>query len=281
VNVASRPSTRASKLPVTQLVFVSRGVFLRRRRACVLFGVSFLGGYSPKRLPGDTAWFTSPPTGWGWLGVLSQRSCRWHRHLPALNSLGIRLAPWIEEDDVADDDIQTAVMRWDPATLYARRALRLVRGELVRRRVGGSRPGRRLYLPCEFDPGAYAVCETTSVWTGSRRSMARSRLRIAFVNDDGPTCGALLGAPGPLSVARLNDRQGCQNALVGTAWYMRMAETKAKDAQNHITLHNALVEHMWAESASRVSPDVRLSDVGWLRRGVRGAEVEGRRAGRP
>jgi len=45
-----------------------------RRRACVLFGVSFRGGYSPTGLPGDTAWLAFPPTGWGWLGVLSQCS---------------------------------------------------------------------------------------------------------------------------------------------------------------------------------------------------------------
>jgi len=42
-----------------------------RRRACVLFGVSFRGGYSPTGLPGDTAWLAFPSTGWGWLGVLS------------------------------------------------------------------------------------------------------------------------------------------------------------------------------------------------------------------
>ena len=41
------------------------------RRACVLFGVSFRGGYSPTGLPGDTAWLAFPRTGWGWLGVLS------------------------------------------------------------------------------------------------------------------------------------------------------------------------------------------------------------------
>jgi len=46
--------------------------FPGRRRACVLFGVSFRGGYSPKGLPGDTAWLAFPPTGWCWLGVLSQ-----------------------------------------------------------------------------------------------------------------------------------------------------------------------------------------------------------------
>ena len=43
-----------------------------RRRACVLFGVSVRGGYSPTGLPGNTAWLAFPPTGWGWLGVLSQ-----------------------------------------------------------------------------------------------------------------------------------------------------------------------------------------------------------------
>ena len=42
-----------------------------RRRACVLFGVSFRGGYSPTGPPSDTAWLAFPPTGWGWLGVLS------------------------------------------------------------------------------------------------------------------------------------------------------------------------------------------------------------------
>jgi len=44
-----------------------------RRRACVLFGVSFQGGYSPTGLPGDTLWLALPPTGWGGLSVLSQK----------------------------------------------------------------------------------------------------------------------------------------------------------------------------------------------------------------
>ena len=43
-----------------------------RRGACVLFGVSFRGGYSPTGLPGDTVWLALPPTGWGGLSVLSQ-----------------------------------------------------------------------------------------------------------------------------------------------------------------------------------------------------------------
>jgi len=43
-----------------------------RRRACVLFGVSFRGGYSPTGLPGATVLLALPPTGWGGLSVLSQ-----------------------------------------------------------------------------------------------------------------------------------------------------------------------------------------------------------------
>jgi len=42
-----------------------------RRRACVLFGVFFRGGYSPTGLPGDKAWLSFPRTGRGRLGVLS------------------------------------------------------------------------------------------------------------------------------------------------------------------------------------------------------------------
>jgi len=42
-----------------------------RRRACVLFGVFFRGGYSPTGLPGDTVWLALPPTGWGGLSVWS------------------------------------------------------------------------------------------------------------------------------------------------------------------------------------------------------------------
>jgi len=53
-----------------------------QRRACVLFGVSFWGGYSPAGLPGDPVLLAFPPTGWGWLGVLSHhggRGCRGQR----------------------------------------------------------------------------------------------------------------------------------------------------------------------------------------------------------
>jgi len=43
-----------------------------RRRACVLFGVFFRGGYSLTGLPDDTVWLALPPTGRGGLSVLSQ-----------------------------------------------------------------------------------------------------------------------------------------------------------------------------------------------------------------
>ena len=42
-----------------------------RRHACVLFGVSFRGGYYPSGGPGETASLGFPPTEWGSLGVLS------------------------------------------------------------------------------------------------------------------------------------------------------------------------------------------------------------------
>jgi len=53
-------------------LYLPLGAFSRgRRRAYVLLGVFFRGGYSPTGLPGDTAWLAFPPTGWGWQGVLS------------------------------------------------------------------------------------------------------------------------------------------------------------------------------------------------------------------
>jgi len=45
-----------------------------RRRACVLFEVSFQGEYSPTGLPGDTVWLALPPTGRGGLSVLSHHA---------------------------------------------------------------------------------------------------------------------------------------------------------------------------------------------------------------
>jgi len=45
---------------------------LGRRRAFVLFLVSFRGGYSPPGLPNETVWSAFPRTKWGWLGVLAR-----------------------------------------------------------------------------------------------------------------------------------------------------------------------------------------------------------------
>jgi len=42
-----------------------------RRRACVLFGDFFRGGYFPTELPGDTVPLALPPTEWGGLSVKS------------------------------------------------------------------------------------------------------------------------------------------------------------------------------------------------------------------
>jgi len=73
VSDASRPSPRASKLPVEQLVFVARGAF-SWSTPCVCALRGFLPGrVSPTGLPGDTVWLALPPTGWGGLSVLSQR----------------------------------------------------------------------------------------------------------------------------------------------------------------------------------------------------------------
>jgi len=49
-----------------------------RGRACVLFRVSFRGGYSLTGLPGETNRLAFPPTGWRFLGVFSQKK---HSHL--------------------------------------------------------------------------------------------------------------------------------------------------------------------------------------------------------
>jgi len=48
--------------------------FPGRRRACVLFGVFFRGGYSPTGLPGDTVWLALPPTAWNGLSVISHKA---------------------------------------------------------------------------------------------------------------------------------------------------------------------------------------------------------------
>jgi len=64
-----------------------------RRRACVLFGVFFRGGYSPTGLPGDTVWLALPSTGWGGLSVLSQLCRRTPRQRSAPFLGGYMLSP--------------------------------------------------------------------------------------------------------------------------------------------------------------------------------------------
>ena len=61
------------------------------------------------------------------------------------------------DDNVADDDLQMAVVLGARANLSVRRALLSVREGRVRKRVGGSRPGRRPNRPRDFDLGAYAI----------------------------------------------------------------------------------------------------------------------------
>jgi len=66
VSVASRPSTRASKLPVTQLVFVARGVS-PRSTPCVCALRGFLpGGVFPDRTTRYYGLACLPPNWVGW-----------------------------------------------------------------------------------------------------------------------------------------------------------------------------------------------------------------------
>jgi len=71
VSVTSRPSTRASNVLSHNSCLSLWASSPGRRRACVLFGVFFRGGYPPTGLLGDTAWLAFPRTLWGWLGMLS------------------------------------------------------------------------------------------------------------------------------------------------------------------------------------------------------------------
>jgi len=68
VSVASRPSTRASKLPVTQLVFVAWGAF-PRSTPCVCAHRGFLPGrVFPDRTTWRHGWARPPPNWVGWTG---------------------------------------------------------------------------------------------------------------------------------------------------------------------------------------------------------------------
>ena len=66
MSVASRPSTRASKLPVTQLVFVARGSFLRST-PCVCALRGFLPGRVFSEMTTRRHGLARPPPNWvGW-----------------------------------------------------------------------------------------------------------------------------------------------------------------------------------------------------------------------
>jgi len=66
VSVASRPWTRASKLPVTQLVFVAQGAFPRSTPCvCALWGF-FLGLLFPDRTTRRHGLARLPPFWVGW-----------------------------------------------------------------------------------------------------------------------------------------------------------------------------------------------------------------------
>jgi len=61
------------------------------------------------------------------------------------------------DDDVAEDELQMAVVLDARATLSVRRALLSVRAGRLRKRIEGSRPGRRLNRPLDFNLGAHAI----------------------------------------------------------------------------------------------------------------------------
>ena len=94
----------------------------------------------------------------------------------------------------------------------------------------------------------------------------------AIVKDDGPTCGSVWGAPVPDSDGRGNDHRGCEDAPMGTARYMQMAEKEAKDTQEHFSLLHDLAEHVRADRGSLLAPYLRLPDVGGLSEGSSRAE---------
>ena len=61
------------------------------------------------------------------------------------------------DDDIADDDLQMAVVLGARSSFSTRRALLSVCEGRVRKRVGGSCPGRRPNRPRDFDRGAHAI----------------------------------------------------------------------------------------------------------------------------
>ena len=96
---------------------------------------------------------------------------------------------------------------------------------------------------------------------------------MAFVKDDGPICGGVWGASAPLSDRKVNDGCGCEGAPVGTARYMRMAETETKNTHKRFSLLNDFTEHVWKDRGRLLAPYLRFSDVREMSERASGAEV--------
>jgi len=143
-----------------------------RRRACVLFGVSFRGGYSPTGLPGDTVWLALPPTGWGGLSVLSHsRSTSRRERLGARGALafGYRAAALFVCS--TDAGLGTAV-RFPERTLHRRPsaaspkkycpllALRPPDGGCAVTAGGGSLPAVGSASPADTPTGVFSAPST-------------------------------------------------------------------------------------------------------------------------
>jgi len=87
----------------------------------------------------------------------------------------------------------------------------------------------------------------------------------AFVMDKGPACGAVWGAPVPVSYGQANGGRGFEGAQVGAATHMRMAKTEANETRGHFQLLNHFAENMWAGRSRLLTPFLRLADVRGLR----------------
>jgi len=89
-----------------------------------------------------------------------------------------------------------------------------------------------------------AAAEVRRAVTDDGDSQSTNGHGTASVTDNGTTCGGVWGAPAPVSDGNVNDGRGCEDAPVGTARYMRMAETEAKNTHEHFSLINDLAEHV-------------------------------------
>jgi len=76
-----------------------------------------------------------------------------------------------------------------------------------------------------------------------------------------------------VSDGNVNDGHRCQGVPVGTARYMRMAETEAKNTHEHFSLINDLSERVWNDRSRLLAPYLGLSDVRQMSERASGAEV--------